>query len=72
MKSVFAGLAASALLLVQGLAGSAVAHESLKLEAPKPDLASVPPMGWNSWNKYKCDISEALIRKQADAMASSG
>lgn len=72
MKSVFAGLAASALLLVQGLAGSAVAHESLKLEAPKPDLASVPPMGWNSWNKYKCDISETLIRKQADAMASSG
>jgi alpha-galactosidase len=48
------------------------AHETLKLDAPKPDLASAPPMGWNSWNHYKCDISEATIRRQADAMAESG
>ena len=35
-------------------------------------LALTPPMGWNSWNKYGCDISEATIRRQADAMVSSG
>jgi alpha-galactosidase len=53
-------------------ATSAQAHETLKLDAPKPDLAATPPMGWNSWNKYACNIDEALVRRQADAMAASG
>ncbi len=35
-------------------------------------LASTPPMGWNSWNKFACDVSEKLIRETADAMVSSG
>lgn len=35
-------------------------------------LAQTPPMGWNSWNKFGCDINERLIRAQADAMVSSG
>jgi alpha-galactosidase len=29
-------------------------------------------MGWNSWNKFSCNVSEQLIRQQADAMAASG
>jgi len=29
-------------------------------------------MGWNSWNKFGCDVSEQLIRETADAMVSSG
>jgi alpha-galactosidase len=29
-------------------------------------------MGWNSWNRYGCNVSDALIRTQADAMAASG
>jgi len=36
------------------------------------DLAKTPPMGWNSWNKFGCDVSESLIREVADAMVSSG
>jgi alpha-galactosidase len=36
------------------------------------DLAKTPPMGWNSWNKYRCDVSEELIMEMADAMVSSG
>jgi alpha-galactosidase len=35
-------------------------------------LASTPPMGWNSWNKFACNVSEDLIRQIADAMISSG
>ena len=35
-------------------------------------LAKTPPMGWNSWNKYACNVSESLIMGMADAMASSG
>ena len=29
-------------------------------------------MGWNSWNKFGCNVSESLIMGMADAMASSG
>jgi len=35
-------------------------------------LALTPPMGWNSWNKFACNVSEKLIRESADAMVSSG
>jgi alpha-galactosidase len=36
------------------------------------ELAPTPPMGWNSWNKFGCDVSETLIMKMADAMVESG
>lgn len=35
-------------------------------------LALTPPMGWNSWNKFACNIDEKLIREIADVMVSSG
>ena len=35
-------------------------------------LALTPPMGWNSWNKFGCDVSEKLIRETADAVVSTG
>lgn len=35
-------------------------------------LALTPPMGWNSWNKFACDVNEDLVRRTADAMAGSG
>ncbi|AKQ46624.1 alpha-galactosidase [Rufibacter radiotolerans] len=35
-------------------------------------LALTPPMGWNSWNKFACNVDEQLIRETADAMVSSG
>ena len=36
------------------------------------DLALTPPMGWNSWNYFNCNVSESMIRAQADAMVSGG
>ncbi len=35
-------------------------------------LARTPPMGWNSWNKFGCDVSESLIREMTDAAITSG
>ena len=35
-------------------------------------LAQTPPMGWNSWNKFACDVNEQLIREMSDAMVGSG
>ena len=35
-------------------------------------LAKTPQMGWNSWNKFGCNITEKLIRDTIDALNSSG
>jgi alpha-galactosidase len=35
-------------------------------------LALTPPMGWNDWNAYGCNVSEALVKQTADKMVSSG
>ncbi len=35
-------------------------------------LARTPPMGWNSWNKFGCNVSETLIKQMADELVSSG
>ena len=46
---------------------------TLLLLATLPNgLARTPPMGWNSWNHFGCDVSAALIRQTADALVSSG
>jgi alpha-galactosidase len=46
---------------------------SFSVSAQKFDnLAKTPPMGWNSWNKFRCTLNEQLIREIADAMVSSG
>ncbi len=35
-------------------------------------LALTPPMGWNSWNKFRTRIDDKTIRGIADALVSSG
>jgi alpha-galactosidase len=35
-------------------------------------LALTPPMGWNSWNRFGCDVNEKMIRETADAMVANG
>jgi alpha-galactosidase len=39
---------------------------------PLADLAQAPPMGWNSWNKFGCDVDEKMIMEISDAMVASG
>jgi alpha-galactosidase len=55
--------AALLLTLVLAAAGPAAAADGLAL---------TPPMGWNSWNKFQCNVSEQLIRDAADALVASG
>src|SRR5713226_3516355 len=40
--------------------------------SPSAGLALAPPMGWNSWNKFGCNISEDMIKSMADALVKSG
>lgn len=56
-------------LVVAGAATVLRTSEALALEN---GVARTPPMGWNSWNTFGCDINETLIRQMTDAMVSSG
>src|ERR1700683_2414631 len=51
------------------LATGGVAQED---GSPSANLALTPPMGWNSWNKFACNVSEDLIKGMADAVVKSG
>ncbi len=35
-------------------------------------LAVTPPMGWNDWNSFGCNVSAQLVEQTADIMVSSG
>ncbi|WP_328348023.1 cellulose binding domain-containing protein [Micromonospora sp. NBC_00421] len=60
---------ATGLLVV---AGPAVVLRTTPALALDNGVARTPPMGWNSWNTFGCNINETLIRQMTDAMVSSG
>jgi Alpha-galactosidase len=35
-------------------------------------VAATPPLGWNDWYAFHCNITEQLVEQTADAMVSSG
>src|SRR5579872_325006 len=51
------------------LAGTLMAQDK---PVPSAGLALTPPMGWNSWNKFACNVDEEMIKSMADAMVASG
>jgi alpha-galactosidase len=56
----------------RGIAALSLFAAAGELLALDNGLARTPPMGWNSWNKFACNVSEDLIKQAADAMVSSG
>lgn len=56
------------LILLTLLMGLIITSKAQKFE----DQAKTPPMGWNSWNKFGCNVSEKLIKEMADAMVTNG
>jgi alpha-galactosidase len=65
---VFAAVSALALA-----AGPALAETTQEVVNKAPNgLALTPPMGWNSWNKFACNVNEQTVRDTADAMVTSG
>jgi hypothetical protein len=41
-------------------------------EPVKPRLATVPPMGWNSWEAFRKELDENALKAQVDAMVRRG
>lgn len=60
------------LALAMAAVTSASSTDGQRKASAAGTIALTPPMGWNSWNKFGCDVSDALIRQIADAMVSSG
>jgi alpha-galactosidase len=60
---------AAALLLLPGAAAVLPASAAHALEN---GVARTPPMGWNSWNTFGCNINETLIRQMTDAIVNTG
>jgi alpha-galactosidase len=58
--------------LVPGIAVFVLLAGGGEMRALDNGLARTPPMGWNSWNKFACNVSEDLIKQAADALVSSG
>ena len=68
MKRAFLWLALSACM-----PSALVAETTQEVVNKAPNgLALTPPMGWNSWNKFACNVNEQTVRDTADAMVSSG
>ncbi|AYF27124.1 MULTISPECIES: glycoside hydrolase family 27 protein [Micromonospora] len=66
-------------LAVLGVAAVALAATVTdQAVAPRParaldnGVARTPPMGWNTWNTFGCNINETLIRQTADAIVANG
>jgi alpha-galactosidase len=56
------------ILLISSLSAAALAQDN----AVSKSLALTPPMGWNSWNKFGCNVSDELVRGMADTIVKSG
>ncbi len=69
-------IAAAALFLAACSSGDAGTIATPEADAPPADgpamLAATPPMGFNTWNRFGCDVSDELVRGIADAMVESG
>ncbi|MET8853877.1 ricin-type beta-trefoil lectin domain protein [Amycolatopsis sp. NPDC004625] len=64
-RHLLAAIAAALSLSVAAPAGPAAV-------AAPGSPALTPPLGWNSWNSFGCNVSETSVRQAADAMVSSG
>jgi alpha-galactosidase len=45
---------------------------TLQAHAVNNGLALTPPMGWNNYNHFGCNVGASVLEQQADAMVSSG
>jgi alpha-galactosidase len=71
-----AAAAVGALSMALGLTATAVVAEQVIAQSPAGaidnGLALTPPMGFNDWNAFGCNVSEQLIKDTADFFVKSG
>jgi alpha-galactosidase len=70
VRTIWAALVAAALTL-SGLAALSVSRAT-PAAALDNGLAAAPPMGWNDWNAFGCNVSAQLIEQTAQAIVADG
>ncbi|MGH8963522.1 MAG: NPCBM/NEW2 domain-containing protein [Jatrophihabitantaceae bacterium] len=66
------GTAALALALTVGAVTAVQVVATAPAQAVDNGLAKTPPMGFNDWNSFGCNVDEQLIEQTADYFVSSG
>lgn len=51
---------------------SSLLRRHLTVQAYDNGLGLTPPMGWNSWNHFRCDIDETMIHEMAQTVVQKG
>ena len=51
------------------VAGASLAGSERPASALDNGVARTPPMGWDDWNSFGCNVSETLIREMADTIS---
>src|SRR3954452_8152837 len=64
--------AVALLILTAAMGWVAGARMAGPAEAKSTGLPLPPPMGWNDWNAYGCNVSETLVKQTADKIVSAG
>ena len=54
------------------LAASFILTGTLMAQTSFDELAKTPPMGWNSWNTFRLNINEELVKEVADVFVEKG
>ncbi|MCM4166541.1 Alpha-galactosidase A [Arenibacter antarcticus] len=70
----YLGVGLSLVLIACGSQQKGVSQHQNKIKQIQGEETSFQPpmMGWASWNNYRVNINEQIIRSQADAMVSTG
>jgi alpha-galactosidase len=61
-----------ALALLAGAVPTVLFAAAPSASALDNGLAPIPPMGWNDWNAFGCNVDEQLVEQTADAFVTSG
>ena len=64
--------AAAAALIAAALPAVLLVSSAPAAHALGNGLALTPPMGWNDWNAFGCNVSEQLVEQTAQYMVTSG
>ncbi len=78
MRAVGLVQVALVLVLLASCGGNGSDGGAVSSGTPDPGIAkttvryALPPMGWNSWNTFACNVNESVIKSVADTIAASG
>ncbi|MEU8379646.1 lectin [Streptosporangium sp. NPDC048865] len=59
-------------LLTAAVLAMVAVTPATQAQALENGVGRTPPMGWNTWNTFGCNINETLIKQTADALVNNG